>query len=244
MATTTNFGWSTPDDSANVKDGAAAIRSLGTAVDTTVATMVPKTLVDAKGDLIAATAADTVARLAVGANGTVLTAASGQATGLQWATPSSGGMTLLSTTSLSGVSTTISSIDQTYQDLYVLINNPYRSNSFDSGPLRMNPNGTNLLFTGTRIQSSNVEEMTLQPFQSATLGIVSAPTTNMGFLYIRNYASSTNPKSCNFIISLAGLTYNYSGFIQTATAISSLVFTGGGNNMQYAGGTVQIYGVK
>jgi len=85
MATTTNFGWSTPDDTANVKDGAAAIRSLGTAVDTTVATMVPKTIVDAKGDIIAATAADTVARLAVGANGTVLTAASGQATGLEWA---------------------------------------------------------------------------------------------------------------------------------------------------------------
>jgi hypothetical protein len=43
------------------------------------------TIVDAKGDLIAATAADTVARLAVGANGSVLTAASGQATGLSWA---------------------------------------------------------------------------------------------------------------------------------------------------------------
>jgi len=90
MATTTNFGWSTPDDSANVKDGAAAIRSLGTAVDTTVATMVPKTIVDAKGDLIAATAADTVARLAVGANNTVLTADSAEATGLKWSTPSGG----------------------------------------------------------------------------------------------------------------------------------------------------------
>lgn len=45
------------------------------------------TIVDAKGDLIAATAADTVARLAVGTNGQVLTAASGEATGLQWATP-------------------------------------------------------------------------------------------------------------------------------------------------------------
>lgn len=33
MATTTNYGWTTPDDSAYVKDGAAAIRSLGTAVD-------------------------------------------------------------------------------------------------------------------------------------------------------------------------------------------------------------------
>jgi len=44
-------------------------------------------IVDAKGDLIAATAADTVARLAVGANGTVLTAASGESTGLTWSTP-------------------------------------------------------------------------------------------------------------------------------------------------------------
>lgn len=33
MATTTNFGWTTPDDTALVKDGASAIRSLGSAVD-------------------------------------------------------------------------------------------------------------------------------------------------------------------------------------------------------------------
>jgi hypothetical protein len=46
------------------------------------------TIVNAKGDIIAATAADTVTRLAVGTNGQVLTAASGQATGLEWATPS------------------------------------------------------------------------------------------------------------------------------------------------------------
>lgn len=36
MATTTNYSWTTPDDTALVKDGAAAIRSLGTAIDTTV----------------------------------------------------------------------------------------------------------------------------------------------------------------------------------------------------------------
>jgi hypothetical protein len=38
MATTTNYSWTTPDDTALVKDGAAAIRSLGTAIDTTVFT--------------------------------------------------------------------------------------------------------------------------------------------------------------------------------------------------------------
>jgi hypothetical protein len=36
MASTTNYSWSTPDDTALVKDGAAAIRSLGTAIDSTV----------------------------------------------------------------------------------------------------------------------------------------------------------------------------------------------------------------
>jgi hypothetical protein len=42
---------------------------------------------DTKGDLAVATAANTAAALAVGTNGQVLTAASGEATGLQWATP-------------------------------------------------------------------------------------------------------------------------------------------------------------
>jgi hypothetical protein len=45
------------------------------------------TLVDAKGDLITAVAADTPARIGVGANDTVLTADSTTATGLKWATP-------------------------------------------------------------------------------------------------------------------------------------------------------------
>jgi hypothetical protein len=59
-----------------------------------MATMVPKTIVDAKGDLIAATAADTVSRLAVGADNTILTADSTAATGVKWAAPAGGGKVL------------------------------------------------------------------------------------------------------------------------------------------------------
>ena len=52
------------------------------------------TIVDAKGDLITATAADTPARIAVGANDTVLTADSTTATGLKWAAAAGGGKVL------------------------------------------------------------------------------------------------------------------------------------------------------
>lgn len=48
------------------------------------------TIFDAKGDLPVGTAADAAAKLVVGSNGQVLTADSTQATGVKWATPSSG----------------------------------------------------------------------------------------------------------------------------------------------------------
>ena len=127
MATTTNYSWSTPDDTALVKDGAAAIRSLGTAIDTTVFTnagaAINKSLIDAAGDLIYGTADNTAARLAIGTASQVLRVNSG-ATAPEWATPAaSGGMTLISTTTLTGASVTLSSIPQTYKNLQLVIRN-------------------------------------------------------------------------------------------------------------------------
>ena len=89
MATSPNYGWLEPDNTDLVKNGALAIRTLGNAIDTTMATMTPKSIVDAKGDLIAATGADTPARLAVGTNGYVLSADSTASTGLAYV-PNSG----------------------------------------------------------------------------------------------------------------------------------------------------------
>jgi len=95
-------------------------------------------LPDAKGDIYTATADNTPARLAVGTNGQVLTADSTAATGIKWATPSSGGMTLLSTTSLSGTSTAIASISGSYTKLIVMFDQV--SQNTTGGYLRIAPN--------------------------------------------------------------------------------------------------------
>ena len=121
MASTPNFNWATPDNTGLVKNGALDIRTLGNAIDASLvdlkggttgqvltkasntdmdftwvadATGIPATIFDAKGDIIAATAADTASRLAVGTNGQVLTADSTAATGLKWASVASGGKVL------------------------------------------------------------------------------------------------------------------------------------------------------
>ena len=119
MATTTpNFGWSVPTSTDLVKDGATAIETLGDSIDASLvdlkggttgqalvknsntdmdfvwSSIDPLTILDAKGDLISATAADTPARLAVGTNGHVLTADSTTATGLKWAAAAGGGKVL------------------------------------------------------------------------------------------------------------------------------------------------------
>ena len=98
MATSPIYNWPEPDNTDLVKNGALAIRTLGDAIDTTMATMVPKTIIDAKGDIIAGTAADTAARLAVGTNGQVLKANSATATGLEWAADSAGMTNPMTTT--------------------------------------------------------------------------------------------------------------------------------------------------
>jgi hypothetical protein len=114
MATVTpNFNWPVPTSTDLVKDGATAIEALGDSIDASLvdlkggtsgqvlsknsntdmdfvwvtsddANAIQNTIVDAKGDLITATAADTPARLAVGANGETLVADSSTSTGLRY----------------------------------------------------------------------------------------------------------------------------------------------------------------
>lgn len=89
MATTTNYGWDTPDDTDLVKDGAAAIRTLGSSIDTTTKNLNPSTTL---GDIEYRSAtANTNTRLAIGSTGNVLTVTGGVPV---WAAPAGGGKVL------------------------------------------------------------------------------------------------------------------------------------------------------
>jgi hypothetical protein len=119
MASTTNYNWSTPDDTALVKDGAAAIRTLGSSIDTTTKALNPSTTL---GDIEYRSAtANTNTRLGIGSSGNVLTVAGGVPT---WAAPGGGGgMTELASGSLptgTGVFT-LSSISTAYLDLRLVL---------------------------------------------------------------------------------------------------------------------------
>ena len=85
MANTTNYSWETPDDTDLVKDGAAAIRTLGSSIDTTTKALNPSTTL---GDIeYRSSTANTNTRLGIGSTGQVLTVSGGVPS---WATPASG----------------------------------------------------------------------------------------------------------------------------------------------------------
>jgi hypothetical protein len=201
MATTTNFGWETPDDTDLVKDGALAMRTLGNAIDTSLVDLKggttgqvlakatntdmdfqwvavdPLTILDAKGDLISATAADTPARLAVGTNGQVLTADSTTSTGLKWATASSGALTLISTTTLSSVaSQSFNNVfTSTYRNYQIAIN------------LSGTHSGTNLLALRFRASSTDATtsyQSRLQSLNTNTSGSTSFDYNDQSSTYL------------------------------------------------------------
>ena len=121
MPTTTNYGWTTPADTDLVKDGASAIRTLGTAIDTTTKNLNPSTTL---GDIeYRSSTANTNTRLGIGTTGQVLTVAGGVPS---WATPAtpSSGLTLLTNATFSAVSSyslPANTFSSTYTNYKVII---------------------------------------------------------------------------------------------------------------------------
>ena len=205
---------------------------------------------NAKGALLSATAASTPGVLAVGANDTVLTADSTEATGLKWATPAAGGMTLISTTTFAADATvTLSSIPATYKDLKLVFRNLKPSNNMQYVFMRFN--GATAGYTTSN--SSTVYGLdNSKAFGADSLHMSSSnnSTTAEGLtnINIYDYTNSTTWKlaSVNSIGNGSTATDGqYSNFLiayNGTSAISSItIFRPSGT---ITSGTMLLYGVK
>jgi len=158
----------------------------------------------------------------------------------------SGGMTLISTTTLSGATTTLSSIPQTYNSLFLVISG-VSANTSDNR-LRCLPN--NVSNSGN--YSSVVNDVTYsETNQAIRLTVPNSLRTNSAngwALTIDNYTSTSALKPFNysgFYVDTASTNTSTfaGGAYRSNTAITSLVFDYGGTNT-FIGGTVLLYGVK
>jgi hypothetical protein len=243
MATTTNYGWTTPDDTALVKDGAAAIRTLGSSVDTTTKALNPATTL---GDIdYRSGTANTNTRLGIGSTGQVLTVAGGVPS---WATPASGGMTSLASGTLSGASVVISSIPGTYIDLYLIITNRVHATANKAAVIRLNgDSGTNYT-TSTTYGGDSAAGITTpdQTFiRTAGDAQISGTSFSIETIKLYNYANTSIHKICDtnsYNSATSATIRNSIGFYKSASAITSITITTEAGNL--TSGNYVLYGVK
>lgn len=215
------------------------------AIQTQLDAKTAKATLTTTGDIYYASSASTPARLGIGSSAQVLTVAAGVPS---WATPSSGSMTLLSTTTLSGTPT-ITSINQTYNDLYFLC---YGLTNGATGDTVFIPYSTQLLVDYVMTANSNgtatTEVKTADNIQF-NLGAnrqTAASAVNFFALTIKDYASTTNRKvwnlSATYTAASGRVNSQTQGSINSNDAITEMLIAHSVSG--FTAGTVEMYGVK
>jgi hypothetical protein len=213
------------------------------------------TIFDAKADILTATAADTPARLAVGANDTVLTADSSTSTGLKWAAPASGGAyTLLNAggTALTGAATiTVSGINNDELLIYVV-----GASSVNTGSViqvQFNSSGTNhnarggRMIAGSTYSAANQDQVVQANSSDFVLAKMSgnAGSTVHGYVMVQGAKSTgvkpfwsaggADPSSSN-----AHWNITSGGYFDAAAAITTVSLLSNSGN--FDAGTLFVYG--
>ena len=242
MATTTNYGWTTPDDTALVKDGAAAIRTLGTSVDTTTKNLNPSTTL---GDIeYRSSTANTNTRLGIGTSGQFLSVVGGVPA---WATVSTGGMTLLASGTLSGATTNLSSISGSYNDLQLIVNDFYPSTA--SG-FKIRPNSLTTGYLGGGVYNAGGTAGVGSTYSDQIGGITQIPASSQKTVFVLkifDYANTSAKKYFSFdyyyVDTGSTITTSFQrGIIDTTSAISNIeIITNSGT---WSAGSYKLYGVK
>jgi hypothetical protein len=213
-------------------------------VDTTVKALSPGTTA---GDVDYYTSSTAKARLGIGSTGQVLTVAAGVPS---WATATSGGMTLISTTTLTGASVTLSSIPATYNDLQLVIRN-FRpaTNGQDLG-LRFNASTTGYFFWRTDATNDGSASQTPGASYIKIMGSNSSTvSTGISNVFIPDYGNAVTWKMAN--IQTMGINsttttdftpLNGIGILNNSAAITGITLLPSSGN--FTSGTALLYGVK
>ena len=210
----------------------------------------------AKGELVVGNATNDSGILAVGANNTVLTADSSTATGVKWATPAAGGMTLLSTTSIgTNTTTSLTGISQDYTHLVVLVKDLFRTGSNTTVSFRFG-NGsveTSGYYYNGQTSSSTTSVIEYGSFGQDAIYMDIAGTNNrfqpnnfqieFPFYSQTNLTKNFNFQNVSFNGSYQGQIRNGYGSVGTFSSAINCVNVIISSTPD-TGGTVYLYGVK